>query len=503
MTSLRVSSTSLATVRTDAVVVGVASGTTGPELVGPATEVDTPLEGGLLAALSALGATGGLEEVTRIPTQGRLGAGVLAVVGLGKAPAEGTAFDPEILRRAAGAAMRALAGLRKVAIGLPCEDPAAVAAVAEGVLLGTYTFDRYRHLSAERAKAPVDSVTLVVPSPRERAVRSAVERAAVVAEAVNLARDLVNTPPNDLHPVELAQAAVDAAKALPIKVGVLDERALRRGGYGGIIGVGQGSANPPRLVTLTYRHPRATRRLALVGKGVTFDSGGLSLKPPASMPGMKADMSGAAAVIAAVTAIARLGVEIEVVGWAPMVENLPSGAAQRPSDVLTTYGGRTVEVLNTDAEGRLILADALVAAAADKPDLIVDAATLTGAALVALGRRTGAVMSNDDRTRDRVVDAATRAGEAMWAMPLPDELRASLDSPIADLANIGDRNGGMLVAGIFLREFVPATIPWAHLDIAGPAFNEEKPFGYTPKGGTGAAVRTFVKIAEDLADGRF
>jgi leucyl aminopeptidase len=214
-------------------------------------------------------------------------------------------------------------------------------------------------------------------------------------------------------------------------------------------------------------------------------------------------MGGAAAVIAAVTAIARLGLDVNVTAWAPMAENMPSGTAQRPSDVLRIYGGKTVEVLNTDAEGRLVLADAIVRASEDKPDLIVDVATLTGAQLVALGSRTSAIMANDDDVRSAVHDAANRSGEQMWPMPLPDELRPSMDSQIADIANMGDKYGGMLVAGLFLRDFVGEGLKWVHLDIAGPAWNDSAAHGYTPKGGTGAAVRTLVLLAQDVADGTF
>jgi leucyl aminopeptidase len=210
-------------------------------------------------------------------------------------------------------------------------------------------------------------------------------------------------------------------------------------------------------------------------------------------------MGGAAAVLSTVNVVARLGLAVNVVGYAPMCENMPSGAAIRPSDVLTMYGGRTVEVLNTDAEGRLVLADAIVRATEDSPDYLIDVATLTGAQLVALGARTSAVMGNDDLLRGRVVEAADRAGEQMWPMPLPPELRRSLDSDVADISNMGDRYGGMLVAGLFLQDFVPEGLPWAHLDIAGPAFNQGKPHGYTPKGGTGAAVRTLVDLLEDIA----
>jgi leucyl aminopeptidase len=241
--------------------------------------------------------------------------------------------------------------------------------------------------------------------------------------------------------------------------------------------------------------------VALVGKGITFDSGGLSLKPPQSMETMKSDMAGAAAVLATAIAAARLELPVDVVSWLPLAENMPSGTAIRPSDVLTMYGGKRVEVLNTDAEGRLVLADALTRAAEESPDLIVDVATLTGAQIVALGNRVSAVMANDDALRDAVVAAGQRSGEAMWPMPLPPDLRKGLDSPIADLANMGDAKagGGMLVAGLFLQEFVAPGVRWAHLDIAGPSFNTGEPWGYTPKGGTGVPVRTLLEVLSTLS----
>jgi leucyl aminopeptidase len=243
--------------------------------------------------------------------------------------------------------------------------------------------------------------------------------------------------------------------------------------------------------------------VVFAGKGITFDSGGLSLKPAKAMETMKCDMGGAAAVLGALQAIAALQPEVNVVGYLAIAENMPGGHAQRPSDVITIYGGRTVEVLNTDAEGRLVLADALARSAQDGPDLVVDVATLTGAQMIALGPRISGVMSSDLGTCGSVVDAARRAGEQAWPMPLPDELRKGLDSTVADIANVAaDRAGGMLVAGLFLREFAPEGVRWAHVDIAGPAFNEGDAYGYTPKGGTGAAVRMLVQIAEDLAAGQ-
>ncbi|HTY72938.1 MAG TPA: leucyl aminopeptidase, partial [Actinomycetes bacterium] len=335
-----------------------------------------------------------------------------------------------------------------------------------------------------------------------REVRAAAARARAVCAAVTRARDLVNTPAGDLHPKDLAEAAVALAAEAGLAAEVLDERGLRRRGYGGILGVGQGSANPPRLVRVAYRPTRTRAHLALVGKGITFDSGGLSIKPPLGMDWMKSDMAGAAAVLAATAAVARLRLPVSVTAYAPLAENMPSGSATRPSDVLSIYGGRTVEVLNTDSEGRLVLADAIVRASEDEPDLLVDVATLTGAQLVALGTRVAGVMGNRDAARDLVHRCAAEAGEQTWPMPLPDELRRGLDSAVADIANHDpSRMGGMLVAGLFLKDFVPAELPWAHLDIAGPAWNGEAPYGYTPHGGTGFAVRTLVRLAEQVAAG--
>jgi leucyl aminopeptidase len=367
-------------------------------------------------------------------------------------------------------------------------------------MFGAYAFSSYRGSSADEQKDPVKAFTLVSELARQSAATKALTNVKVMTRAIFLARDLINTPPSDLYPKQFADTATAACRGLKLEVEVLDQRALARGKYGGILAVGQGSARPPRLVRVAYRHPKAKRHLALVGKGITFDSGGISLKPPAQMDWMKSDMSGAAAVLAALTAIGRIKPVVNVTGWMPLAENMPSGSAQRPSDVITIRGGKTVEVLNTDAEGRLVLADALVRAGEESPDVIVDVATLTGAQMVALGTRTAGIMSNDDELRAQLHDLATAVGEQMWPMPLPPDQRASMNSPIADIANIGDRYGGMLTAGLFLQEFVPKDTPWAHLDIAGPAFNTGDPFGYTPKGGTGIAVRTFVALAQELAN---
>jgi leucyl aminopeptidase len=504
VTTVRLGSTDPATVKADAVVIGVACGADGPVLAPGAEAVDAAFAGRLIDALTELGATGRADEVVRLPTLGAMTAPLLVTTGLGNVPATDAPYTHEALRRAAGAAMRALDGVDTVATTLALAGgaaiPATVSAVAEGLLLGSYRFRKYRTTGDQQP--PPDRAIVLTHAAASKALKEAVRRAETVCAAVALTRDLSNTPAGDLHPADLAAAAEAVAEASGLVVEVLNEKALRKGSYGGLLGVGSGSMHPPRLIRLSYTSPRATKTIALVGKGITFDSGGLSLKPAAAMEWMKADMSGAAAVIATMQVVAALKPPVNVIGYAPAAENMPGGTAIRPSDVLTLRGGKTVEVVNTDAEGRLILADAISRAGEDNPDVIIDVATLTGAQLVALGSRTGAVMANDDDLRAAIVDAADRAGEAMWPMPLPPELRSSLDSTIADLSNLGDRMGGMLVAGLFLKEFVPEGVRWAHVDIAGPAYNQGDAFGYTPKGGTGAAVRTLVQLIDDVGAGK-
>jgi leucyl aminopeptidase len=485
--------------RADAVVVGVSKAAKGGPVLAPGAEsVDAAFGGKLGATLETLGATGAEGELTKLPAPDGVKAPVVVAVGLGEPPAAGEAFDPEALRKAAGTAARALAGAKKAAYALPADEPAQVEAVGIGALLGAYKFTAYQ---ADAGKAPLGEVAVVGAKPRDKAFKAAVERAVAVAAEVNRARDLVNTPPNDLTPKAFAAAVQAAGKEFGLKVEVLDEKALLKGGYGGIMGVGQGSATPPRLVRVAYTHAKATRSLAFVGKGITYDSGGISLKPPGHNETMKCDMSGAAAVFGAVVASAKLGLEVNVTGWLALAENMPGGGATRPGDVLRMYGGKTVEVLNTDAEGRLVLADALTRASEESPDAIVDVATLTGAMVLALGDGRFGIMANDDGFRSAVHAAALAEGEDSWPMPLPQALRKTFDSPTADIANMGVRPGGGLVAGLFLREFVGEGITWAHLDIAGPAFNEGGPSGYTPKGGTGSAVRTLVALARRTAEG--
>ena len=503
VTTVTLSNAKASSLKVDALIVGVTTGPRGVELAPGAEEIDKAFKGRLAATVEALGGSGKKNEITKVSSLGATSASVVVAVGLGTTPNGGkgaSTYDDEAIRRAVGTAVRSLVGTKRVGLALPTGTDHAAVAAAEGALFGAYAYRTYRVASKVDHKDPVDSVVVVTAASRDGSAKKGLARAHTVATAVHLTRDLVNAPPSDLPPAVFADEASAAAKEAGLSVEVLDEKALKKAGFGGILGVGQGSSRPPRLVKITYRAGRGKPHLALVGKGITFDSGGLSLKPPVAMETMKSDMGGAAAIIAATIAIARLGLDLNVTAWAPMAENMPSGTAQRPSDVLGMYGGKTVEVLNTDAEGRLVLADAIVRASEDKPDLIVDVATLTGAQVVALGSRTSAIMSNDDGVRSAIFDAATKAGEQMWPMPLPEELHASMESPVADIANIGDKYGGMLVAGLFLSYFVPDGQRWAHLDIAGPSFSE-KAHGYTPKGGTGAAVRTLVQVAEDVAAG--
>jgi len=449
----------------------------------------------LLSILNAMGATGKNDEVIKLPGKSSK---LIVFTGLGKIELN---YNPEVLRRAAGAAARELSGNKSASFSLPHKSVVELAAIAEGAALGSYSFTDFLGNSKKDQKDPLSIVNVLTKFTDTAQAKSAARRAEIIAEQTFLVRDLINTPPSHLTPDSFCLQIKKLASKYGVKVEVINDAALRKGGYGGIIGVGQGSANPPRLLRVSYTPTKAKKRYAFVGKGITFDTGGLALKPAAGMEAMKADMSGAAAVVASVFAIAQLKLPVAVDAWAPLAENMVSDTATRPSDVITIYGGKTVEVLNPDAEGRLVLADALVKAAevgkkSGGLDGIIDVATLTGAQVVALGSRTSAVMTNDENFSGQFLTAANISGEAFWPMPLPVELRASLDSPIADLANIGDRMGGMLVAGLFLKEFIDPQTPWLHLDIAGPAFNEKSAHGYTPVGGTGIALRSLICLAE-------
>lgn len=459
--------------------------------------VSTSDAGALDASLAAVGATGAAEELVRLPSS-LPAAGSFALVGTGEEA------DSDTIRDAVGSAVRRLTGTAHLAIDASTLDHTGVRAAVEGALLGSYAFTRYRGTGTSEAKAPVSTVTVVVPDALSDADGADIlARSSAVARSIASVKDLVNTPPSDLYPESFAAQAIEMLADAPVDVTVWDEEGLARDGFGGILGVGQGSTRGPRLVRIDYSPTGASRHIALVGKGITFDTGGLSLKPAGSMVGMKYDMAGAASVLATVASVAELGLAVRVTGWLCLAENMPSGSAMRPEDVITIRGGRTVEVLNTDAEGRLVMADGIVAAGEESPDVIVDIATLTGAAGVALGSRYSGVMG-DSELVGTVVKLAGEAGEKFWHMPLPSELRALLASDVADIANakIGNRNGGMLLAGVFLREFVGTVdghaIPWAHIDIAATANNEGSPYGFTGKGPTGAGVRTLIALAESM-----
>lgn len=445
---------------------------------------------GLAESLAGVGFTGSASAFTRVHLPGTT-ALPFAVVGVGSTP------DASAVRNAVGTALRTLAGFETVSVALVPGLEEHADAAAEGAVLGGYRFDGYR---TDKGKSRAASVILHAALDDK-----AVARANAVGDAVALVKDLVHTPAEWQSPTQLAQGAADSVADLDVTVEILDEVALAEQGFGGILGVGQGSDRPPRLVRLDYSPVNASRHIALVGKGITFDTGGLSLKPAASMVGMKFDMAGAATSLAALRGIATLGLPVHVTAWLCITDNMPSGRALRPGDVIRILDGTTVEVPNTDAEGRLVLADGLVAASRERPDVIIDVATLTGAIVMALGHRHTGVFG-DDATVAEMLAAAGGADELAWHMPLPDYMEDSLDSPIADMqnANMGDRMGGASFAGLFLRRFIGRVsdeddaprIPWVHLDIAGSGEHSGAPYGFTDKGPTGAMVRSIIAFAD-------
>jgi len=476
-------------------VVGLAEASEGEVLVGLPDDLGKSFSKALGAELAdlarRLGGSAKTGRTVLVP-----GPNGLRVVVVGLGPIDVT---PEEVRRATGAAVRLVAGLsapapQTVTISLEATEPQVIKGAAEGALLGAYS---YRPAAPDAAG--VGQIVLVSSNKRTEA-KQALDLAVITAQAVVTARDWVNTPANLLYPDSFAESAKVLARNAKLTAEVWDDKALEKEGFGGIMAVGGGSDRKPRLVKLSYAPRGARFHLALIGKGITFDTGGLNLKPADGMYTMKTDMAGAAAVLAAVVAIAELGLRIRVTAWAAMAENMPSGGSYRPSDVLTMYGGKTVENGNSDAEGRIVMADALVKGSQEQPNLVLDVATLTGACVVALGERVAGLMARDDATADLVLDAAEAAGEQFWQLPIPADARPKLDSKVADLKSTGDKSGGALTAAAFLSEFVPAEIPWAHLDIAGPAFNSGAPYDYTPSGGTGVAVRTLIALAHSLAN---
>jgi len=482
--------------RADVVVIGIAQSGKGLVVAPGAEAVESAYGRKFSPLLASMGVTGKTGEVVRFPTAGAITSPMLMLVGLGKRDA----LTTEKVRRAAGVAARNVGNAASVALALPAVDAQHVRAVAEGFLTGSYSFGGGR---SEAKQRPAAEVAILSEAARRKDCVSALEGAQVVAKFADRARDWVNLPANQLFPSDFADAvlAIDKKKTSPaVKVTVLDEAELADLGCGGILGVGQGSDNPPRLVKLEYRPADAVDHVALVGKGITYDSGGLTIKPGHSMATMKCDMAGAAAVVAATYAIAELGIPVSVTTFAPLAENMLSGRAMRPGDVLTMYGGKTVEVLNTDAEGRLVLADALVLATEENPDAIINVATLTGPCVVALGDKIAGVFG-DDATVAAVQTAAETTGELVWRLPIPEETRERIrtESKVADLLQHNwVRWGSALWAAGFLQEFV-ADRPFAHLDIAGPAYNTGAPWGHVPSGGTGYSIATLVEYVAALS----
>jgi leucyl aminopeptidase len=484
----------------DLLVLPVAAGPDGPAAP-PVTRAVLDRLGADLTAVAGAGRfTGALDDALLLPGYGALAAPAALLVGVGPDADR----QPETLRRAAAVAVAGAGRAATLATalhraGAAGGDGAALAAVAEGTALAAYRFQR--HKSAP--DPDLAAATLLVDGEGALAAAGPVlRRAEVAARATLAARDLVNEPANRVNPATLAAEAVRLAGQAGLEHRVLAGPALRRGRFGAVLAVGGGSATGPRLVELRYRpdsgsrsrSPGARRHVALVGKGVTFDTGGIDLKRGASMDGMKDDMAGAAAILAAVGAAAELALPTAVTAILPLVENMPGGAAMRPGDVVTARNGRTIEVTNTDAEGRLILADGLALAAEAAPDAILDLATLTGSVVHGLGSGCTGVFGNTPALTAEVLAAAARAGELACELPLIEDYRRYLDSEVADLLNASNEPGDCVQAALFLREFV-AGVPWVHLDIAGPATAKEARY-YQPKGATGCMVRTLLAFLE-------
>lgn len=453
----------------------------------------TPLTGDLDSAvrdsIARLNFEPGVDSVTTFPAPASSDYRTITVVSI---PENSGVVDS--IRYAAGTAARGAKGT--LALLFPTTSSGESAQVLEGAALSVIP-----PLTRKSSPAAKGVTKITVVSKHKPDIAMVKER----VDAVKAVRDLVTEVPNVLSPAELASRVTAGAKGTTLSVEVLDEKKLKSGGFGGILGIGAGSSRPPRMVVLRHKPRGAKLHVSLVGKGITFDTGGLSIKPAASMVGMKYDMTGAATVYAVVRAAAKLKLPIAVTAWLCIAENMPSGTAIRPNDVVTIRGGKTVEVTNTDAEGRVVLADGLVAASEEKPDIIIDVATLTGAARTALGDRITGVMGDSD-VAAKLATAANASGDEVWHMPLPHYLRPVLATDIADIANakVGNTAAGMLIGGIFLKEFVGtrkdgSAIPWAHLDIAGPANNAAGPYGYTPKGATGTMVRTLIQFLADLS----
>ncbi|WP_067497833.1 leucyl aminopeptidase [Actinoplanes sp. TFC3] len=507
--TLRLADGDPAELAVDALIIGLHSqpGEGGALLPAAGAEsIAAAFDGKLSSTLSLLGATGAPGEVTKLATLGTVAAPLIVAVGLGDEPA-GSAPATETLRRGTGAAVRALAGSENVALALPvpgdADAPGVLRAILEGALLGSYRFGGYKTKPQPGRRDPVKNLQVIVADSGDAAAQAELTRAEIVGRVVRQTRDWVNQAPNELRPPAFADAVAAAAEGTGLEVEVLDFDQLKAGGYGGIVAVGQGSEAPPRLVKLSYTPEgvQNPKRVALVGKGITFDTGGISIKPAAGMWEMKSDMAGAAAVGATLLAVAALKPDVAVSGYLAIAENMPSGTAYRPGDVITMFSGKRVEVLNTDAEGRMVLADGIARACADGTDYLFETSTLTGGQVISLGKRIAGVMG-DPATCERVKAAGDLVGEPAWPMPLPDDVRKGMESEIADISQTNasmDRAGHMLQGGVFLSEFVAEGVPWAHIDIAGPSYHTGEPSGYWTKGGTGVPVRTLLALIDDVA----
>jgi leucyl aminopeptidase len=451
-------------------------------VLAPGSElVDAALDGYLTQYLQEMAYKAERGDMLTVPTFGRLAAKSITVAGLGSDPTEHS------LRAVAGNAARSLSERSVVASTLQATTGSA-AAMAEGFLLGSYRFTAFK----SNPRPSKIQRLILLGGPPDGALETGVAR----AEATALARDLTNEPASSLTPETLADRALEIADVSGLEAEVLDADELSSQGFGGIIGVGQGSARPPCLIRLRYSPSNPTSRITLVGKGITFDSGGLSIKPAASMEEMKTDMAGAAAVIGALSACSRLEITAEVTGIIAAAENMLSSTSFRPGDVLRHYRGKTTEVTNTDAEGRLVLADALAYASEQSPDALIDVATLTGAIKVALGSKAVGLFCNDDSLAEQLESAASSSGERVWRLPLYDDYLKELDSDVADHKNSAGRWGGSIIAAMFLKEFVGSGIRWAHLDIAGAA-RSATAYDEVSKGGTGISTRTLISFLQN------
>ena len=500
---IRVVSGDIARQSLPAVVVNLFQGVTAPG--GATGAVDSALDGAISQLIADGEIRGKRGETTLIHTLGKIAPARVLVAGLGKK----SDFSQETVRDVTAQACRRL---REVGVSTAAtivhgagvggmDASAAGQAVAEGALLGLYRFDKYKSLD-DGGPALDELVIVEFDGDKVGDIRSGVQKGVLLAESANLCRDMVNEPANQMNPTRMSEIARDVASECGLEIDVLDADRMRELGMGALLGVAQGSVEPPKLIVLDYRGDpeNAANNLGLIGKGITFDSGGISIKPAANMGAMKGDMAGGASVIAAIKAISRLGPKINVTAIVAATENMPGGRAQRPGDIVTVMNGKTIEIDNTDAEGRLVLADAVSYARTMGIERIVDVATLTGAIITALGDVATGAFGSDQPLIDAVLEAGNAVGERIWQFPTYDDYRGQYKSDVADFKNTGGRAAGSITGAQLIGEFATGAA-WVHLDIAGTS-KTDKLKGYNPKGATGVPVRTLVRLAEDLAAGR-